>query len=62
MRRSTLKVLTIREWTVASRRYHASGSLFTFLDNLRLPTRIGLRLIPARRCGRVAEGGGLLNR
>jgi hypothetical protein len=33
-----------------------------YLDNLRLPTRIGRRLRPARRCGRVAEGGGLLNR
>ena len=33
-----------------------------FLENLRLATRIGLRLIAARRCGRVAEGGGLLNR
>ena len=32
------------------------------LDNLRLATRIGLRPIAARRCGRVAEGGGLLNR
>ena len=36
--------------------------LWPFLDNLRLATRIGFRLIPARRCGRVAEGGGLLNR
>jgi len=34
----------------------------TPVDNLRLQTRIGLRLRPVRRCGRVAEGGGLLMR
>ena len=37
-------------------------SYSSILDNPRLATRIGFRLIPARRCGRVAEGGGLLNR
>jgi predicted RNA binding protein YcfA (HicA-like mRNA interferase family) len=33
-----------------------------FLDNPLMPNRMVFALFTARRCGRVAEGGGLLNR
>ena len=47
-------------WNFGTAKFYITP--YPHLDNLRVPTRIGFRLIPARRCGLVAEGGGLLNR